>query len=287
MANGTALGVHSLMGQELRQVAIFLAPDLFPMYTVQLSTIKGFILLGDVHKGASFLQYRDAPNQEITLQGRTAEDIDVAVGGFVVDGQSLVMVVADAHGTAHTFTYEPRAGKLTWDGKRLLPRARFAGCPPPTGALRFPCPPGPTGAPRLGTLLCGLSGGVAAVSPTDPGTHGALRALEEALIDAGEALVPLNAGLNPRALRYPPHRAADVKPSVSGETTADGARAHSTTLFRVFFPIWATVKMSPGRGMAPATTSEPASSVVAPGSHIFARSPSPLVFPCVPCRSAP
>lgn len=222
MANGTALGVHSLAGSELRQVAMFLAPDLFPTFTVQLSTIKGFVLLADAHRGASFLQYRDAPSQEIALQGRTQEDLDVACCGFVVDGPSLVMVVADAHGTAHTFTYEPRAGRVTWDGKRLLPRARLAGCPPPTAALRVPCPPGPTGQPRQGTLFCGLSGGVGAVVPVDPGTHAALRRLEAALCGAGEALAPLHAGLNPRALRWPPHWEAGVRPAVSGEATADG-----------------------------------------------------------------
>lgn len=237
MANGTALGVHSLIGAELRQVAMFLAPDLFPMFTVHLATIKGFILLGDVHKGASFLQYRDTPSQDIALQGRTAEDIDVACGGFLVDGQSLLLMVADAHGTAHAFTYEPRAGKLTWDGKRLLPRARFAGCPPAAAAIRFPCPPSPQGQPRLGALLCGVTGGVAAVAPTDPGTFAVLRRLEGALCEAGELLVPLCAGLNPKALRWPPHRAGDVRPSVSGETTLDGARPSAPCVPLFDFPL--------------------------------------------------
>lgn len=225
VANGTALGVHALQGAELRQVAMYLAPHVYPVFTSQLSTIKNYILLGDVHKGASFLQWKDAPSQEIALLGSTPEDLDVSAGEFLVDGPSLTIAAVDAAGTTHTYSYEPGARELTWGGKRLLSRARFAGGPPPTRSLRFPCSAaGHSGGPRQGMLFCGLTGGVAAVVPIDPGTFAALRALEDALCAAGEALVPLGAGLNPKALRWPPHRAGSARLPMSGETMLDGAR---------------------------------------------------------------
>ncbi len=212
MAVGSVLGVHAWDGRDLRCIAFYDTPS----YSVGLATVKNFLLLGDVHKGLFFLRWKDSPTEKVlALLSKTFERLDFAAGEFLLDGNTLSLLGADTLGVLHVYAFAPGT-KEAWDGKKLLPRARFHTGRAVTRAVRLRCTGGGT-VVRAGALLTTLEGAVAAVAPMDEGAFAPLRALCNAM----ELALPHPAGLNPLAQRAPRERAGRVGKQHCGETLVD------------------------------------------------------------------
>ena len=64
VAIGTKLIAHSWDGENLTPNAFFDTP----LHTVTINTVKNFILLGDLQKGAHFFRWKDTPNEKLLVQ---------------------------------------------------------------------------------------------------------------------------------------------------------------------------------------------------------------------------
>jgi len=195
LALGPKVGVHAWDGKELTCVAFFDAP----VYSVALSSVRNFVLLGDALKGLFFLRWKDSAQEKaLTQLAKTFEPLDYVAGELLLDGNSLALLGCDAAGGLHLYAFAPGAVEA-WMGAKLLPRARFHTARTVTRALRLPCA-GAGG--RSGILLATAEGALLAVTPMDEGAFAPLTRLT-----AIQALaLPHPAGLNPAAHRAPRER---------------------------------------------------------------------------------
>ncbi|CEO99699.1 hypothetical protein PBRA_007432 [Plasmodiophora brassicae] len=90
-------------------------------YAVSLAAAKGFIVLADVYNSA-YLLYWEPRLKQVMLLGRDPVYTEVYAADFLIDGDDLSVVVADAHGNLRLVGYAPyRPDSL--GGRRLLRRA--------------------------------------------------------------------------------------------------------------------------------------------------------------------
>ncbi|KAJ1652748.1 mRNA cleavage and polyadenylation factor subunit [Dispira simplex] len=93
------------------------------MYVTCSASLKNFILLGDVTKGATFAGFQDDPAKLIEL-GKDYQPMSVSCGEFIVDDRSTYMVVADDECNLHLLSFSP--GHIhSFSGRKLLRRADF------------------------------------------------------------------------------------------------------------------------------------------------------------------
>eukprot|EP00850_Spirogloea_muscicola_P016587 SM000135S27031 [mRNA] locus=s135:382502:389897:+ [translate_table: standard] len=194
LAVGPKLVLHTWDGKDITATAFYDAP----LYVVNLTTVKNYVLLGDVHKSISFLQWKE-DGAQLLLLAKDFSPLDCYASEFLIDGPQLSLVVADRNKNLKILVYAPKSLQ-SWKGQKLLTRAEFHVGAHTTRFLRIQCPSSSqstTHATRYALLFGTLDGGVAVLAPVDELAFRRLQALQRVLVDA----VPHTAGLNPQAFR--------------------------------------------------------------------------------------
>lgn len=92
--------------------------------TVSLNTFKNYILYGDYWRGAHFLRWRERGHKLIELSRDSNPMLRVLRTEYMVDGDTLEMMVADVRKNIQIFTYQPH-NVSSFAGKKLMPVADF------------------------------------------------------------------------------------------------------------------------------------------------------------------
>ena len=201
VAIGTKLIAHSWDGENLTPNAFFDTP----LHTVTINTVKNFILLGDLQKGAHFFRWKDTPNEKLLVQlAKDFEAMDILATEFLVDGGTLSLLATDMTGNACVFAYEPKS-VASWKGQKLMIRSAFHVGSPVHRMVRFKLKPSggdgaeAAGANRHAVFFGTLDGSLGILVPIEQQTHAALLRLQRHL----ETATVRPAGLNSRTYRAP------------------------------------------------------------------------------------
>ncbi|XP_027110442.2 cleavage and polyadenylation specificity factor subunit 1-like [Coffea arabica] len=201
IASGPKIILHEWTGSELNGVAFY---DVPPLYVVSLNIVKNFILLGDIHKSIYFLSWKEQGSQ-LNLLAKDFGSLDCLATEFLIDGNTLSLMVSDDQKNVQVFSYSPKLSE-SWKGQKLLSRAEFHIGAHVTKFLRLhllPTSPDRTNTPgsdktnRFGLLFGTLDGSIGCIAPLDELTFRRLQSLQKKLVDA----VSHVAGLNPRSFR--------------------------------------------------------------------------------------
>mmetsp|Transcript_23855 Transcript_23855/g.66163 ORF Transcript_23855/g.66163 Transcript_23855/m.66163 type:complete len:958 (-) Transcript_23855:258-3131(-) len=131
-AVGSKLLLHYWDGERLTEAAFFDSPLLITCINV----IKNFVLIGDVHKGVSFIRYVEKPREgqvtnperekyrQLLFLSKDYDQHDVTATEFIINDKQLGLLTADAGQTLELFQYDIQ-DPLSWRGKRLMPKASF------------------------------------------------------------------------------------------------------------------------------------------------------------------
>eukprot|EP00930_Biecheleria_cincta_P027399 TRINITY_DN19257_c0_g1_i1.p1 TRINITY_DN19257_c0_g1~~TRINITY_DN19257_c0_g1_i1.p1 ORF type:complete len:1549 (-),score=302.72 TRINITY_DN19257_c0_g1_i1:13-4632(-) len=166
------------------------------MCMTAMSSIKNFLLFGDLRKGLDFCQWKEEAATGTRTVRRLSRSppsapMTVLACEFIVHNKSLGMVALDHKGTAHLFQYTPHSDGR--EGDQLLRScATFAMGSPCRAVLRLPSEQGIQSlfmATGSGELLC--------VRPIDDQAYRTITSLLGMLFTR----LPFRCGLNPRAFR--------------------------------------------------------------------------------------
>ncbi len=93
------------------------------IYVHQLSTLKNFILVGDVMKSVDLLQFQQ-DYRTLAVISRDARPLEVYATDFMVDNADLAFVVTDADKNINVFMYQPEDRESS-GGQKLVRRGDF------------------------------------------------------------------------------------------------------------------------------------------------------------------
>ncbi|CAI9092100.1 OLC1v1027255C1 [Oldenlandia corymbosa var. corymbosa] len=201
IASGPKIILHKWTGSELNGVAFY---DVPPLYVVSLNIVKNFILLGDIHKSIYFLSWKEQGSQ-LNLLAKDFGSLDCMATEFLIDGNTLSLMVSDEQKNVQVFSYSPKLSE-SWKGQKLLSRAEFHIGAHVTKFLRLTllptsdrtnAGPGSDKTNRYGLLFGTQDGSIGCIAPLDELTFRRLQSLQKKLVDA----VSHVAGLNPRSFR--------------------------------------------------------------------------------------
>lgn len=240
------------------------------MCITSVSSIKNFLLLGDVRKGLDFVQWKeDTSSQNRTLRrlSRSPPSVPMTVLAceFVVCQKSLGIVALDHSGTAHLFQYSPHSDGREGDDL-LRSCATFSMGSPCRAALRLQAEPG------VQCLFAASGGGeLVCLRPINDQVYRTVTTMLGILATR----LPFRAGLSPRALRHRDGPPALVAPRKNIEdanmlrlfaflsaplqaSVAEKMRLKVDALMRVALPCatsqLATLRPEPAAPVAPART---------------------------------
>jgi len=167
------------------------------MCVTSMSSIKNFLLFGDLRKGIDFVQWKEeAASQTRNLRRLSRSppltSMTVLACEFVVCQKSLGLVALDHTGSAHLFSYSPHSDGR--EGDQLLRScASFSMGFPCRSALRLQAEPG------VQSLLMASGGGeLLCLRPIDDQAYRTIATLLGLLATR----LPFRCGLNPRAFRH-------------------------------------------------------------------------------------
>lgn len=190
------------------------------MCITSLSSIKNFLLLGDLRKGIDFAQWKEdsaAQTRNLRRLSRSAPSVMMTVLAcdFIIHGSSLGLVALDHTGSAHLYQYSPHSDGR--EGDQLLRScASFAMGSPCRAMLRLQ---GEASVQSL--MLASAAGDFLWLKPIDDQAYRTATTLLGMLATR----LPFRCGLNPRAFRHHDGRVALVAPRKNIE---------DTTLLRLF-----------------------------------------------------
>jgi len=185
------------------------------MCITALSSIKNFLLLGDLRKGIDFAQWKeDASTQTRNLRrlsrSSPSSTMTVLSCEFVVCGKSLGLVALDHTGSAHLFEYKPHSDGR--EGDQLLRScASFAMGYPCRAAIRMQ-----SDASVQCLFMASAGGELTCLKPIDDQVYRTATTLLGMLATR----LPFRCGLNPRAFRHHEGPPALVAPRKNIEDTA-------------------------------------------------------------------
>lgn len=182
------------------------------MCVTAMSSIKNFLLLGDLRKGLDFVQWKEEGEGQTRSLRRLSRSppsslVTVLACDFIVCGKSLGLLALDHVGTAHLYQYTPHSDGREGD-QVLRSCATFATGFPCRSALRLQTEPG------LQSLLVASGGGeLLCFKPIDDQAYRTIATLLGMLATR----LPFRGGLNPRAFRHQEGPPALVAPRRSIE----------------------------------------------------------------------
>uniref|UniRef100_A0A7N0U7D7 Cleavage and polyadenylation specificity factor subunit 1 n=1 Tax=Kalanchoe fedtschenkoi TaxID=63787 RepID=A0A7N0U7D7_KALFE len=193
IASGPKIILHKWTGSDLNGIAF---ADVPPLYVVSMNIVKNFILIGDLHKSIYFLSWKEQGAQ-LTLLAKDFGSLDCFATEFLIDGNTLSLVVSDVQKNIQIFYYAPK-NPDSWKGQKLLSRAEFHVGAHVTKFLRLQMLSSSDKTNRFALLYGTLDGSIGCVAPLDEITFRRLQTLQKKLVD----VVPHVAGLNPRSFRH-------------------------------------------------------------------------------------
>jgi len=191
-AEGSKIYLEKWEGGSFNKLAFF---DL-GMCVTSLSSIKNFLLFGDLRKGIDFLQWKEevatqTKNLRRLSRSPPSAPITVLACEFVVCQKSLGLVALDHAGSAHLFSYSPHSDGR--EGDRLLRSCA-------TFSMGYPC--------RASLRLQAESGVQSVMMASGAGELLCLRPIDDQIYRTITTLLgmlctrlPFRCGLNPRAAR--------------------------------------------------------------------------------------
>jgi len=167
------------------------------MCVTSMSSIKNFLLLGDLRKGLDFVQWKEESGSQTRNLRRLSRSppsssMTVLACDFMVCGKSLGLVALDHSGTAHLYQYSPHSDGR--EGDQLLRScATFSMGFPCRAALRLQTEPG------VQCLFMASGGGeLLCLKPIDDQVYRTVATLLGMLATR----LPYRCGLSPRAYRH-------------------------------------------------------------------------------------
>lgn len=167
------------------------------MCVTSMSSIKNFLLFGDLRKGIDFVQWKEETASQTRNLRRLSRSppstsMTVLACEFVVCHKSLGLIALDHTGSAHLFSYSPHSDGR--EGDQLLRScATFSMGFPCRSALRLQAEPG------VQSLLMASGGGeLLCLRPIDDQAYRTVATLLGLLATR----LPFRGGLNPRAFRH-------------------------------------------------------------------------------------
>jgi cleavage and polyadenylation specificity factor subunit 1 len=170
------------------------------IFVVSLSSVKNFILIGDIYKSVWFVAFQEDPPKMVLL-GKDLYPVSVVSSEFIVSDTSLLMLVSDVHHNLQLMSYEPLASQ-SQIGQRLLRRAemnlgyeiesfcRIRLCPKILDGEIIP-------SMKMGVIAGTLDGGLCSVLPITEKIFKRLYGVYARMVTHMEH----HAGLNPRGYR--------------------------------------------------------------------------------------
>ncbi|CAB4055468.1 CPSF1 [Lepeophtheirus salmonis] len=194
------------------------------IYIHQLTSIKNFILVGDVMKSVDLLQFQQ-DYRTLSVISRDSKPLEVYGCEYLVDNTNIGFLVTDADKNIIVFVYQPEARESS-GGSRLLRKADFnlgqhvcsifrirAKLMEPSSGNRIL-----TGwEKRQVTWFATLDGGIGYMLPINEKMYRRLLMLQNVLISA----IPHIAGLNPKGSRLVRTRRRDLQNPCRGIIDAD------------------------------------------------------------------
>jgi hypothetical protein len=116
---GTKLLMYAMEEGTLNGIA-FLDVSIF---VVSLSSVKNFVLIGDIYKSVWFVAFQEDPPKMVLL-GKDLYPVSVVGSQFIISETSLAMLVSDIHHNLHVMTYEPLSVQ-SLGGQKLLRRGEM------------------------------------------------------------------------------------------------------------------------------------------------------------------
>ncbi|KAK7207324.1 CPSF A subunit region-domain-containing protein [Myxozyma melibiosi] len=93
------------------------------MYVSDAKSIKNMILLGDIMKSVWFVGFSEDP-YKMQLFGKDLRHVEVVASDFVISGDLLHFVIADANRKIHILQYDPDDPR-SLSGQRLIAKSEF------------------------------------------------------------------------------------------------------------------------------------------------------------------
>jgi len=186
--------VYNFDGSSLEGVGFYDAPH----YIVSIKTLKNFVLCGDIYKSIFFLRWKDSASS-LTLLSKDVGRVSVFATEYIVDKQSLALLMSDERQNLQVFAYAPHTAESK-GGQLLVPRGDFHIGQSINKFLRLPMalPASSSLSLQRHAVWFGtLAGGVGYLAPIDESVFRRLGMLQSALL----AALPHAAGLNPQAYR--------------------------------------------------------------------------------------
>jgi cleavage and polyadenylation specificity factor subunit 1 len=118
-AIGTKIIMYSMEEGELNGIA-FLDVNI---YVISISAVKNLILISDVFKSVWFVVFQEDPPKMVAL-AKDHYPVQVYGADFIVDDNSLSMIVSDAQKNLHVLSYAPYAVQ-SQGGQRLIRRGEM------------------------------------------------------------------------------------------------------------------------------------------------------------------
>ncbi|CAL8463354.1 g2888 [Coccomyxa elongata] len=198
VACGNNMQMMELRGSSLHMISFFHAQ----LFITSVSTIKNFILLGDVHKGLTFVHADKKANYTALSQlSKDYNDVDVEAAEFVISGKKLFFLACDAAQNLRLYTFDGgKENQTTWQGKKLMSMGAIHVGQNICSILSHRISPSsaPEGVQLRAAVFGTSAGSVATLAPTWDGLP-----LQELLTLQKEMILAVQqvAGLNPASFR--------------------------------------------------------------------------------------
>ncbi|XP_049849753.1 uncharacterized protein LOC126320362 [Schistocerca gregaria] len=167
--------------------------------TVDISVIKNYILLGDIHRSIRLLRWMD-PLKNLQLLAKDYDKFNVLGTTMILQQEKLSLVASDDRGNIYLYVYDPEDFK-SLDGTKLICQGDFYYGTLSKCMVRFQARPLPGERKDadldIGTFLGGLDGSLAYMIPISDHVFAVLRKIESRLVEQLEH----TAGLHPYAFR--------------------------------------------------------------------------------------
>ena len=179
--------------KDLKGLAFFDAK----LYVVTLTSIKDYLLLGDIYKGSFFIRWLES-QKTLALLGKDYNTVHVTAVQFFLHEKKLSFVSCDEHKNLHLLTYAPFDVESR-GGEMLLTRSQFYLGSNVAKVLRVPVNASPATREFSHLLLFGtLDGGIGSLAPVSEQAFRRLAMVGHKMVTGLQHF----AGLNPKAFRH-------------------------------------------------------------------------------------
>lgn len=118
---GPQVSVYKLVGDEI----VHLSFAFGQLFCTSISTLKQYVVTGDIRKSISFMYFRDR-NSSVNFLGKDYEHVTTYATEFLVRNDELSIVLSDFKGNIHALNYVHASVPESRGGKRLLTNGGIA-----------------------------------------------------------------------------------------------------------------------------------------------------------------